>query len=173
MKIKWADLSMLIHNLLWKKCCYQSMLSSNRLNSLTSIYEFVSRNSAQDILQGYLKLPFSSFSMQLPIFFFGGGGGVHKKKSTHRCKWTNQFGIICCTLTFFLRMRNVNHLPVQQQCLNLWGKNILLVIWMMHHQMLKLSSNWYYHMEPTSQLHYCRDFLLRSIKNNFKKQWET
>lgn len=98
MKFKWADLSKLIHNLLWKKCCYQSMLSSNRLNSLTSIYEFVSRKSAQDILQGYLKLPFSSFSMQLPFFL---EGGTQKYQSTHHCKWTNQFGIIWCTLTCF------------------------------------------------------------------------
>jgi len=56
------------------------MLSSNRFNSLTGIYEFVSRKSAQDILQGYLKLPFSSLSMQLPFFRGEGGGRGTQKK---------------------------------------------------------------------------------------------
>ena len=44
------------------------MLSSNRFNNLASIYQIVSSKSAQDILQGNLELPFSSFGMQLLYF---------------------------------------------------------------------------------------------------------
>ena len=55
-------------DLLWKKCCYQPVLSSNGFNNLASIYQIVSSKSAQDILQGNLELPFSSFGMQLLYF---------------------------------------------------------------------------------------------------------
>jgi hypothetical protein len=72
--------------LLREKRCYHPMFSSNRFNDLSGIYLIVSSKSAQHILEGYLELPITAFSMYLLYMEDSRRKHIGKLATLNNCK---------------------------------------------------------------------------------------